>query len=80
MEERIIKNGKVKILPGNELPYVGQVVEFENEYYSIIRLSKIEWVDTAIRVNFVMERVEENSVMVTDKELKKAKKAKFTVL
>ena len=59
MEERIIKNGKVKILPGNELPYVGQVVEFENEYYSIIRLSKIEWVDTAIRVNFVMERVEE---------------------
>lgn len=75
-----IKNASLTIYPPNELPYVGQVVDYRNDWWSIMRIAKIEWVENGIRVNFVMQKLEEESVVITDAELKKAKKSKFRVL
>lgn len=80
MPDKIIRNGRGKIEYGQELPYVGQVVPFGDEYYSIIRLVKVEWVENGLRVHFVMEKLEDESVVVTDAEVRKAKKSKFKVL
>lgn len=75
-----IKNASLIISPQSELPYLGQVVDFQDEWWSIMRIAKLEWVENGIRVNFVMQKLEEDTVVVTDAELKKAKKSRFKVL
>jgi hypothetical protein len=80
MADKVIRTGKVTIPPGEELPYVGQAVKIHDEYYSILQLAKLEWVDNGIRVCTVMERFEEESVVVTEAELRKAKKSKFKLV
>jgi hypothetical protein len=75
-----IKNASLTIYPPNELPYVGQVVDYKDDWWSIMRIAKIEWAENGIRVNFVMQRLEDDPVVVTDTELRKAKKSRFKVL
>lgn len=75
-----LKNASLIISTGNELPYIGQVVDYKDDWWSIMRIAKIEWVEQGIRVNFVMQKLEEDPVVVTDTELRKAKKSKFKVL
>jgi hypothetical protein len=80
MADKIMKTGKFTFAPGDELPYVGQVVPHQDEFYSITRLAKLEWAENKIRVHFLLEKVEEETVVVTDTEVRKAKKSKFKVL
>jgi len=86
MDKREFKPVTSVMFPPKELPYVGQVVPFDNEYWTVIKIQKIEWTKdpsypmTGLKMNLLLEKLTEEQILVTDKEVKKAKKSKLKLI
>lgn len=83
-QEREIVNVTTVIHPPEGLPYLGQVFPFKDDYWTVFSITKIEWSHDApiigVKIHLTLERITKERTLVTDKEVKKAKKAKFKLI
>ncbi|MED3865283.1 hypothetical protein [Priestia megaterium] len=82
-KEREFINVVTEVHPPEPLPYLNKVIPYNGEYWTVHNISKIEWIKEpmiGLRVHVALEKIQEERVLVTDKELKKAKKSKFKLV
>ncbi|MFI8658017.1 hypothetical protein [Priestia megaterium] len=82
-EEREFINVVTEVHPPEQLPYLNKVIPYKSEYWTVYNISKIEWITEpmiGLRVHLALEKINDKRVLVTDKELKKAKKSKFKLV
>lgn len=81
--EREIVNVTTIIHPPEGLPYLGQVYPFNDDYWTVFSIVQIEWVSEpmiGVKLHLALEKVTKKATLVTDKEVKKAKKARFKLI
>ncbi|MET3689848.1 hypothetical protein ABIC37_005398 [Priestia megaterium] len=82
-EKREFINVVTEVHPPEPLPYLNQVMPYKGDYWTIHNISKIEWIKEpmiGLRVHVALEKIDNKRILVTDKEVKKAKKTKFKLV